>query len=305
MEDLFLSKDGEATRDVLDGVYDRDGKTPSQIDGGLKCFGHPIAASGLRMAYETYNQLLGRAGERQLADVSLGLTHNLGGVPYQGIAAISILGETLMAGATRQVVFSAEHEAFRDSVRRFVVEELVPSHEAWEEAQVVPRAIWRRAGELGSVVPEHARAIRWPGRGLAVQRHRHRRDGAGRRHRAGLGLHGPFGDGRALHPGRRRRRAEGGLASEDGQRRGHWRARHHRARRRQRRQSHPHPRRARRRGLRHRRSEDLHLQWPERRPVRHRLQDRPRRRRQGCQPSAGGGRRAGSGARSQPQEDRG
>ena len=92
MEDLGLSEEGRATFDVLDGRYDRDGGMPCQIDGGLKCFGHPIAASGLRMAYETYLQLLGRAGDRQLADVSLGLTHNLGGVPYQGIAAISILG---------------------------------------------------------------------------------------------------------------------------------------------------------------------------------------------------------------------
>ncbi|OJW50092.1 MAG: hypothetical protein BGO63_01145 [Candidatus Accumulibacter sp. 66-26] len=62
------------------------------MDGGLKCFGHPIAASGLRMAYEIYNQLQGRAGERQLSNPSIGLTHNLGGVPYLGIAAISILG---------------------------------------------------------------------------------------------------------------------------------------------------------------------------------------------------------------------
>jgi acetyl-CoA C-acetyltransferase len=44
------------------------------------------------MAYEVYNQLLGRAGERQLSGPSIGLTHNLGGVPYQGVAAISILG---------------------------------------------------------------------------------------------------------------------------------------------------------------------------------------------------------------------
>jgi acetyl-CoA C-acetyltransferase len=92
MEDLFLSDDGRAVMDVLDGVFDRDGKIPCQIDGGLKCFGHPIGASGLRMAYEIYTQLLGRAGERQLSSPSLGLTHNLGGVPYQGIAAISILG---------------------------------------------------------------------------------------------------------------------------------------------------------------------------------------------------------------------
>ncbi len=92
MEDLGLSDDGRAVFDVLDGKFDRDGAIPCQIDGGLKCFGHPIGASGLRMAYEVYSQLLGRAGERQLSSPSIGLTHNLGGVPYQGIAAISILG---------------------------------------------------------------------------------------------------------------------------------------------------------------------------------------------------------------------
>ena len=92
MEDLFLSDDGHAVADILDGVYDAGGKIPCQIDGGLKCFGHPIGASGLRMAYEIYTQLLGRAGARQVRAPSLGLTHNLGGVPYQGIAAISILG---------------------------------------------------------------------------------------------------------------------------------------------------------------------------------------------------------------------
>ena len=92
MEDLGISKDGEAVKDILDGFYDADGKVPCQIDGGLKCFGHPVAASGLRMAYEVYNQLLHRAGPRQLKDPSIGLCHNLGGVPYLGIAAISILG---------------------------------------------------------------------------------------------------------------------------------------------------------------------------------------------------------------------
>jgi acetyl-CoA C-acetyltransferase len=93
MEDLFISPEGGAVKDELDGFFDRTGGgVPCQVDGGLKCFGHPIAASGLRMAYEVYNQLLGRAGERQLPNPSVGLTHNLGGVPYLGIAAISILG---------------------------------------------------------------------------------------------------------------------------------------------------------------------------------------------------------------------
>ena len=92
MEDLGISEDGGAVKDTLDGFFDADGGVPCQIDGGLKCFGHPIAASGLRMAYEIYNQLLHRAGERQLPNPTLGLTHNLGGVPYLGVAAVSILG---------------------------------------------------------------------------------------------------------------------------------------------------------------------------------------------------------------------
>ena len=92
MEDLFVAEEGRAVNDVLDGFFDRDGGVPCQIDGGLKCFGHPVAASGLRMAYECYNQLLGRAGARQIPSPSLALTHNLGGVPYQGIAAISVFG---------------------------------------------------------------------------------------------------------------------------------------------------------------------------------------------------------------------
>ncbi len=92
MEDLFLSKRGEGWRDVLDGKFDRDGKIPCQIDGGLKCFGHPIGASGLRMVYEMYLQLLGRAGDRQRENVRLGLTHNLGGIPNRNVAAISVIG---------------------------------------------------------------------------------------------------------------------------------------------------------------------------------------------------------------------
>lgn len=92
MEDLGLSQPGRAVYDILDGVFDADGEMPCQIDGGLKCFGHPIGASGLRMVYENYMQLLGRAGPRQLSNPTLGLSHNLGGPPSAGIAAISIVG---------------------------------------------------------------------------------------------------------------------------------------------------------------------------------------------------------------------
>lgn len=93
MEDLFISPEGGVIRDVLDGFYDADGTQPCQIDGGLKCFGHPVAASGLRMIYEMYLQLAGRAGDRQRQDnPRLALTHNLGGNPAQNVCAVAILG---------------------------------------------------------------------------------------------------------------------------------------------------------------------------------------------------------------------
>jgi len=92
MEDLGFSEPGHAPADILDGRYDRDGRTPCQVDGGLKCFGHPIGASGLRMAYEIYLQLQGRAGQRQLGQPSIGITHNLGGIPINNIASVAVYG---------------------------------------------------------------------------------------------------------------------------------------------------------------------------------------------------------------------
>ena len=92
MEDLAMSDDGRAPADILDGAFDFDGRNPCQTDGGLKCFGHPVGASGLRMAYEVYTQLSGRAGERQLPSPSMGLTHNLGGIPNRNIASVSLFG---------------------------------------------------------------------------------------------------------------------------------------------------------------------------------------------------------------------
>lgn len=92
MEDLALSAEGRASFDILDGRFDAQGALPVQIDGGLKCFGHPVGATGIRMAYEVYNQLLGRAGERQRENVTFGLTHNLGGAPFNSVVAVAIFG---------------------------------------------------------------------------------------------------------------------------------------------------------------------------------------------------------------------
>jgi len=93
-EDLQISPRGKAVDDILDGFYDlKGGGVASQPDGGLKCFGHPIGASGLRMLYEMYSQLLGRwPEERQVPNPKFGLTHNLGGLPIQNVVSICILG---------------------------------------------------------------------------------------------------------------------------------------------------------------------------------------------------------------------
>ena len=89
---LYRHWTGEGWKDVLNGFYDADGQVPCQIDGGLKCFGHPIGASGLRMLYEMYLQLQGRAGARQLANPVRGMTHNLGGYPSQNVSSVTIVG---------------------------------------------------------------------------------------------------------------------------------------------------------------------------------------------------------------------
>ncbi len=94
-EDLQISPRGRAREDVESGFFDLDGKIPCQTDGGLKCFGHPIGASGLRMIYEVYKQLQGRADRRQIGKPRLGLTHNLGGFPCMSVASVGIFGNAL------------------------------------------------------------------------------------------------------------------------------------------------------------------------------------------------------------------
>ena len=93
MEDLHISPKGGAYDDIMNGFFDLNGGVPCQVDGGLKCFGHPIGASGLRMIYACYEQLLDRVPpERKVKTMRLGLTHNLGGRPWQNVSAVSIIG---------------------------------------------------------------------------------------------------------------------------------------------------------------------------------------------------------------------
>src|ERR1700761_4412406 len=54
-------------------------------------------------------------------------------------------------------LFNEEHELWRATVRRFVEEEIVPHHAKWEEAGIVPRELWLKAGAQGMLcctVPE-------------------------------------------------------------------------------------------------------------------------------------------------------
>ena len=60
MEDLGFAARGTAWKEVLAGTFDLDGELAVNPDGGLKSFGHPIGASGLRMLFECWLQLRGR-----------------------------------------------------------------------------------------------------------------------------------------------------------------------------------------------------------------------------------------------------
>ncbi|MCL0060609.1 acetyl-CoA acetyltransferase [Dehalococcoidia bacterium] len=92
MEDLQFSPRGRVKEDIAAGRFGLDGEQPIQTDGGLKCFGHPIGASGLRMMYEMYKQLQGKAGERQVKNPRFGVTHNMGGFPAMNVVSMFIVG---------------------------------------------------------------------------------------------------------------------------------------------------------------------------------------------------------------------
>ncbi|MDD5095032.1 MAG: acetyl-CoA acetyltransferase [Dehalococcoidia bacterium] len=89
-EDLGFCKPGEGKDYVDSGAFQKSGELPVNTDGGLKAFGHPVGATGLRMMYEIYKQIQGKAGPRQVKDAHMGLAHNLGGHP--SVASVTILG---------------------------------------------------------------------------------------------------------------------------------------------------------------------------------------------------------------------
>jgi acetyl-CoA C-acetyltransferase len=94
MEDLGFAERGTAWKEELAGTFDLGGELPVNPDGGLKSFGHPVGASGLRMLFECWLQLRGEAPEERRIgnDRPLALTHNLGGYPGEMVSFVSIVG---------------------------------------------------------------------------------------------------------------------------------------------------------------------------------------------------------------------
>ncbi len=90
-EDLGFIEKGSAREHIVSGTFALRGELPVNTDGGLKTFGHPTGATGVRMIYENVLQLQGRAGARQVKDARVALSHNLGGAPQTcGLAILGI-----------------------------------------------------------------------------------------------------------------------------------------------------------------------------------------------------------------------
>jgi acetyl-CoA C-acetyltransferase len=90
-QDMQLCKPGEGAKLIRDGVTTIHGEFPINPDGGLKSFGHPIAASGVRMIVELAKQVLGKAEGLQVKGAEAGFAHNLGG-PYS-VASVAIVAK--------------------------------------------------------------------------------------------------------------------------------------------------------------------------------------------------------------------
>gem|GEM_PF-83888 len=63
-EALGFCERGRAVREVEAGTFILEGDLPVNTDGGLKAFGHPLGATGLRMCNELYLQLSAKFGWR-------------------------------------------------------------------------------------------------------------------------------------------------------------------------------------------------------------------------------------------------
>ncbi|WP_027415899.1 thiolase domain-containing protein [Aneurinibacillus terranovensis] len=78
-EDLGFFKPGEGGIAALEDHTRIGGRLPINPSGGLKAKGHPVGSTGVGQGVEVITQLRGQAGNRQIKNAKIGLTHNLGG----------------------------------------------------------------------------------------------------------------------------------------------------------------------------------------------------------------------------------
>ncbi len=78
-EDLGFCEEGDGWKLIEEGATHLGGRIPVNLDGGLKSKGHPIGATGVSMAVSITKQLRGEAGESQVRNATIGMTHNVGG----------------------------------------------------------------------------------------------------------------------------------------------------------------------------------------------------------------------------------
>ena len=92
-ESLLVWEKGTGKQEIDSGSFTLSGDMPINTDGGLKAFGHPLGASGIRMVHEVYKQIQGKAGDRQLKNPRIGVAHCQGGNPSGGLqASVQVFG---------------------------------------------------------------------------------------------------------------------------------------------------------------------------------------------------------------------
>jgi acetyl-CoA C-acetyltransferase len=90
-EDVGIAPRGKAPNLVREGAFELDGHIPVNTDGGLKCTGHPVSATGLKQLCESYHQAQGTAGKRQVKNVRYSLAHSQGGLTGSFSSLVTIL----------------------------------------------------------------------------------------------------------------------------------------------------------------------------------------------------------------------
>ena len=241
MEDMGFATRGTAWKEVLAGTFDRDGELPVNPDGGLKSFGHPIGASGLRMLFECWLQLRGEApADRQIATVRRGPDARPDPQPGRSTRGVRELrrhrrqrARRLMSGASGIDLLAEDEDqaALRQLARDVALREVAPRASQGDETGEVPPEVRKAlaSADLLRITIGEKCGRHGPGRRRGL--HRARRDRPGGRvvgHLLPADLQRAAPRDRASRP----RGHEGAVAPRRGRRRRVDQHRHHRARRR-------------------------------------------------------------------------